>query len=142
MFLYDQLSGRLWHRDVATTGWSMVAAGYAGNGEGLSNPLWQAVKNHGPLPVGKYTLTPFNWPSRGPIVFSLLPDSQSNMLSRSGFFVHWDTPAHDFKASDGCIVFRDMPVFQFIQKCVASQDNQLEVVAMPPLAQPPTQPTV
>lgn len=132
MFLYAQISGTFYFDG------KLIGIAYSGNNSGLNNPLWQGVKNHGPLPVGKYTIVPAARPHLGPVVFSLLPDPENEMLGRSGFFCHWDNSAHDYTASDGCIVFRDMPVFQFIQKCVANGYNQLEVVAMPPLAPAPT----
>jgi len=134
-FLYAQISGSF------LFGGNLIALGFSGNGPGLNNPLWQGVKNHGPLPVGKYTIVPASRPHLGPIVFSLLPDPGNNMLTRSAFFIHWDTSQHDYTASDGCIIFRDMPVFQFIQKQVAAGNDKLEVVAMPPLIPMPAKET-
>lgn len=130
-FLYAQISGSFFFDG------KLIALAYSGNNQGLNNPLWQAVKNHGPLPVGKYTIIPAARPHLGPIVFSLLPDPENAMFSRSAFFIHWDNAQHDYAASDGCIIFRDMPTFQFIQKQVAAGNDKLEVVAMPPLAPAP-----
>lgn len=134
MFTYAQISGSLYCDG------KLIALGYSGNA-GLNNPLWQGVKNHGPIPVGKYTIIPVVRPHLGPVVFSLLPDPENNMFSRDSFFVHWDTAQHDYTASDGCIIFRDMPVFQFIQKQVSQGNDKLEVVAMPPLIPAPAQET-
>ncbi len=133
-FDYAQISGSFYFNG------KLVALGYSGN-QGLNNPLWQGVKNHGPLPVGKYTIVPAARPHLGPVVFSLIPDPENVMFSRDSFFIHWDTAEHNYTASDGCIIFRDMPVFQFIQKQVAAGNDKLEVMAMPPLAAAPKETT-
>ena len=130
-FLYAQIAGSFYFNG------KLVALGYSGN-QGLNNPLWQGVKLHGPIPVGKYTIVSAVRPHLGPVVFSLLPDPENNMLGRDALFIHWDTAQHDYTASDGCIIFRDMPVFQFIQKQVAAGNDKLEVVAMPPLVPAPS----
>lgn len=133
MFLYDQISGSLWHRTTTLVPWVRLGLGYAGNGDGINNPAWQGVQNHGPLPRGKYALVPVIEPHKGPIVFRLDPYGTNEMLGRFGFMLHWDNANHNMTASEGCMCFRDLQIFQFVQAHVASGDNQIEVVAMPPL---------
>ena len=140
-FLFDQISGRLWQHQKPDDDWTCIGLGYSGNGRGLLNPLWQFVHNHGPIPAGHYTMSLAPQPEfkhLGPIVFKLTPDPSNAMGGRFAFYIHWDSAQHNMTASDGCIVFRDLSIFQELQSKIGAGDNQLEVVSQPPLASVPT----
>lgn len=103
MLLYERITGNLSRDGVR------LAKCYSGNGDGLDNPEMEAVRNKGPLPSGTYTLARMTAAEvisahKGPDVYRLVPDPANQMFGRSGFLIHWDTPAQDFLASEGCIV--------------------------------------
>lgn len=136
-FLHSQIDGSLWFRSEAANPWKRIDIGYSGAGDGLNNPGWQSVRNFGPIPAGKYKILPSSKKGLGPLVFDLLPDQANEMFGRSAFLIHWDTPDHSLRASEGCIIHRDPFVFQKIQTQVSLGDDQLEVVSLPPLVDPP-----
>lgn len=136
MWLYAQISGTLYHRSAPTDKWTIAGMGYAGNGDGINNPLWQGVKNHGPIPVGKYTIRPYVDKSKGPVVFILWPDAANQMHGRAGFMIHWDNKLRNWTASEGCICFGDALPFAALTTHVNAGDNALEVIEQPPLVAP------
>lgn len=136
-FLHSQIDGSLWFRASQQNPWKRLDIGYSGAGDGLNNPAWQAVRNIGPIPVGSYKIAQSTATGKGPLVFDLVPDPSNVMNGRSGFMIHWDTPDHTLRASEGCIIHRDPFVFQEIQSRVKLGDDLLVVVSLPPLANPP-----
>lgn len=101
---YSQSTGRMTH---STTG--VVGAGYSGHGPGLNNGSMEATVGVGPIPRGKWIISP--WEDEhthlGPIVSHLLPDG-FDPHGRSGFFIHGDNADMDHSASDGCIVLNKL----------------------------------
>lgn len=83
-----------------------VANGYSGNGDAKDNPSKQHVKNHGPIPRGKYRIVgkPFHHPHTGPYTLRLQPAGANKMFGRDGFMIHGDSINHPGQASDGCII--------------------------------------
>jgi hypothetical protein len=137
MWLYDQISGALRHRSKETEPWVIAGIGYAGNGDGLNNPMWQGIRGHGPLPRGAYTIVPAKEPHLGPVVFALQPNAGNQMFGRSAFYIHWDNANHNYSASEGCICMRDALPFSVLSTFVNSGDNQLTVTETPPLLSAP-----
>jgi hypothetical protein len=100
MWRYEQSTGRLSRNGI------IVASGYAGRGEGLNNPAMQEIHNIGPAPQGTYTIGPAELhPRLGPITLELIPDQETEMFGRSGFFIHGDNKEVNHTASDGCLIF-------------------------------------
>jgi hypothetical protein len=89
-----------------------VATCYSGRGTGKDNPAFCNAQmgtlgpgNFGPLPPGKYTISPAeDNPKLGPIAMRLIPDPANVMFGRAGFFIHADSVTHPGEASEGCIV--------------------------------------
>lgn len=99
MWIYEQATGRLLHDD------KLVAIGYSGAGDGKNNPAMQDVQRVGPIPKGKYTISPpHDTPSHGPYVLSLTPAPENEMHDRNGFLIHGDSIAKPGTASQGCII--------------------------------------
>jgi Protein of unknown function (DUF2778) len=106
-------------------GWYTNA--YAGNGADKNNPDAEFVKNHGPLPVGGYTmLLPLEGTHLGPCAIPLLPDPSNDMGGRGDFFIHDDSVDHPGDASDGCLVTEGVTSRRTMW---ASPDHRLVVVA-------------
>jgi hypothetical protein len=95
--------------------------GYAGgNGgkrpEAVNNPAFEAVRNVGPLPKGRYMIGRIHdkstdgaaFDSRfGPSYIRLVADAANVMHGRDGFLIHWDRAdraKNPRAASDGCII--------------------------------------
>ena len=115
-----------------------LATGYAGADAGKNNPAMQDVKNLGPLPRGKYTITgpecvgtTFPCPDchgatahrHGPYVLRLHPVDGNEMFGRAGFLVHGDN-GHG-TASEGCICIGR----SFRQQMTSEKYTEIEVVA-------------
>lgn len=98
---YDQTSGHL--TDVTNTP-VLLGLCYSGREQGLNNPLFEQQIGLGPIPRGSYTLNQEDVPRLGPLVFFLIPAITNQMFGRADFFIHWDTVAADFTASEGYIV--------------------------------------
>lgn len=82
-----------------------LATGYSGNGQFKNKSDCCGVKDHGPLPVGFYTIeAPMNHPKCGIYTLGLTPDKSNNMKDRAGFKIHGDSIANPGTASDGCII--------------------------------------
>jgi hypothetical protein len=105
-YTFSQTTGQI--KD--STG-KLVSLAYSGNGVGLLNPLWQQVKDVGPLPRGSYHLQLTQFEHKGPRVFNLIPNESNIMFDRDGFMIHWDNVAGNFTASSGCIVPLNTPMF-------------------------------
>ena len=87
----------------------------------------QNIPEKGPIPIGIYTIgTAFDDPGgKGPCVFRLIPDPSNEMFGRSGFMIHGDNIAHNYSASEGCIVQGPQ-----VRRLIAnSNDDMLEVIA-------------
>lgn len=102
----------------------LIGLAYSGNGDGLNNPELDSLRDVGPIPVGKYIGNRIVCPEKGPTVWTLVPDGGNDMKGRSGFMLHWDNRAHNFTASEGCIVPLMADTFVRI-----NQEFLLEVVA-------------
>ena len=100
MWIYSQIDGKLYNSEG-----SLIAVGYAGNGEGKNNPSMEGFRNTGPLPVGLYRMgAAINHPKLGPISIPLIPDAGNCMYGRSDFLAHGDSLEHPGEASLGCII--------------------------------------
>ena len=107
----------------------LLGIGYSGNGASLNNPLDTRIADHGPLPVGIYTMGPWyddkpGPTSKGPIVTRLTPSPENEMYGRSGFMIHGDNDAMNHTASDGCLVAGH----GYRAAMAASADNLLDVI--------------
>ena len=115
-----------------------LATGYAGADEGKNNPAMQDVKNVGPLPRGRYTIsgpecvgTAFPCPDchgatahrHGPDVLRLHPVEGNEMFGRAGFLIHGSNAAGT--ASEGCICIGRT----FRQQVTSEGYTEIEVVA-------------
>ncbi len=102
-------------------------AGFAGHDAGFDNPELQAKVNLGPLPRGQYSLAA--WFDHHPVVglcaIELTPLPGTDMLGRSGFFIHGPELAHPLESSHGCIVVGNCNTRQSIW---AQGDRLLTVV--------------
>jgi hypothetical protein len=120
-FTYRQTTGQM-------VGVEFSAQGYSGRGPGLNNPAMQNVRNVGPLPQATYTIgLPHTHPKLGKVVMELIPDDDSQMFDRSGFFIHGDNAACNHTASDGCIELGHDPRVA-IAVAVLAGHNRLEVL--------------
>jgi len=104
MWTYSQSTGRLAHDSTG-----IVGTGYSGNGSGLNNGAMEATAGVGPIPRGKWHISPWedDHPGLGPIVSHLLPNG-FDPHGRSGFFIHGDNADMDHTASHGCIVLNKL----------------------------------
>lgn len=116
---YKITSGAVVNPDSVQTGF-----GYAGHGEGLNNPAMVSTPDVGPLPSGKYKISPaHDDPHVGKFAMRLTPDPANEMYGRAGFFIHGDNPKLNHSASDGCII-----LVLAIRKTIAtSNDDELNV---------------
>jgi hypothetical protein len=100
---------------VADTSARQLGTGYSGNGACINDPMSTWVKDHGPLPVGRYVIhAPIDDARTGPFSLPLEPDPDNTMFDRGSFLVHGglagepdDSPSvtpGTRTASDGCIV--------------------------------------
>lgn len=121
MWKYEQSTGHLSDKNG-----KVVATGYAGKGEHKNKPSDQNMVGVGPLPQGRYTLSPPRTSQKtGPYAMDLIPDASNEMYGRSAFQMHGDSIKAPGTASSGCII---MP--RNIRELVwNSGDHQLQVVA-------------
>lgn len=79
---------------------------YAGAPGFKDDPVFEKIKNKGPLPRGKYTIVgvPFNHKTAGLYTLKLRPHASNQMFGRSGFLIHGDSRRRPGEASEGCIV--------------------------------------
>jgi hypothetical protein len=79
--------------------------GYAGRNQCKNSPACISRRGVGPLPVGRYLVTPVaQHPGLGPDVLALEPDATNVMFGRSGFYIHGDSRQHPGNSSSGCII--------------------------------------
>jgi hypothetical protein len=83
-----------------------VATGYSGANEGKNNPELENVRNVGPIPCGRWTITgpPLDTHDHGPCVLRLEPAAETQTHARAGFLIHGDSKANPGTASHGCII--------------------------------------
>jgi hypothetical protein len=110
MWTYEQSTGRLENDGTD------VQMGYSGHGPGLNNPEMQNVPDVGPLPRGRYTISP-----------PFEPAKDNAMFGRSLFRIHGDNHQMNHTASDGCIVI-GYATRCHIGDAVLKGDDQLEVI--------------
>ena len=115
---YHQQTGKL------TRNGRDVGVGYSGSAQGKNNPALEALPNVGPIPRGRYRISPPRLhPTKGPITMSLVPVNHG-ALGRTRFLVHGDSMSHPGSASEGCIVLsRSVRLIM-----ATSGDTDLEVV--------------
>ncbi|MCT4711319.1 DUF2778 domain-containing protein [Enterobacteriaceae bacterium H11S18] len=78
---------------------------YAGKPGFKNDPAFECVKDKGPLPRGKYTISePFYHHRTRAWTLRLTPDTSNNMCGRDGFLIHGGSSAHPGGASNGCII--------------------------------------
>ncbi|MBS0910030.1 tlde1 domain-containing protein [Tatumella sp. JGM118] len=78
---------------------------YAGAPGFKNMPVFQCIKNKGPLPAGTYTINPPRYsPLTGPYSLPLIPHRDNAMCGRTGFVIHGDSQKFPGTASKGCIV--------------------------------------
>ena len=125
---YSQKSHTLWHNgEVVST------VGYSGSGPGKNNPEMEKLRNIGPIPAGKWTISDkfrntydkkTNEVTRRNVL-DLTFQGVKTPHDRNGFLIHGDNKKNNESASEGCIIL-PLEVRRLIQ---ASGDYELEVVA-------------
>jgi Tlde1 domain len=132
MLFYSQSKG-IWTDDQGEV---IVAGCYAGNGQWKNDPASQALRDHGPLPRGKYSISPPHTIPHLGLAMCLTPAPTNEMYGRGGFFAHLENRAHPGESSDGCVVFENDAVglsgYQKLIKIgmlLAIAGNQLTVTA-------------
>ena len=122
MWIFCQSTGKFSNADA-----TLSAIGYSGNGEDLDDPSAQEVKDHGPIPQGKWLIGEFfdQVPGKGPVICTLTPDAETETYGRSGFMIHGDNKAADHTASEGCIILPR----QMREAIRDSKDHVLQVIA-------------
>lgn len=120
MWTYKVSVGELWHDG------KLVGRGYCGAPGFKNDPSKENLKNRGPLPRGKYTISPAIAVHKrlGPVAIPLVPDKNNKMFGRSDFLIHADSILHPGAASEGCII---MPYSTRVF-VASSNDKELEVV--------------
>lgn len=100
MFAFAITSG-----DLSQNG-APIGKVYSGHGSGLNNPKMISVQGVGPIPIGFYTVGPWEdeHPHLGPCVAHLTPKPETEMFGRAGIFIHGDNAEMNHTASDGCII--------------------------------------
>lgn len=96
---FSQTTGKITKDDGA-----LVAAGWAGNGQGKNKPSMQAVRCVGPLPQGVYKVGPWHTHERlGPLA-AKLDQIEGVTYGRDDFYVHGASSKNFGQESKGCIV--------------------------------------
>lgn len=115
---YSQSSGAISRDGVP------VGLGYSGRGEGINNPAMEAVRNTGPIPAGRYSISlSYTHAKKGPASMNLTP-VHHDARGRDGFMIHGDNKKMNRTASLGCIILAPA-----IRRAIsASRDTDLEVV--------------
>ena len=117
-WVFEQTNGRM-------SSGSVLFVGYAGAPGHVNDPGADDLKATGPLPRGRYTITPpVNHPHLGPMAMFLQPDSSNEMHGRGDFFIHADSIRNPGSGSQGCIVLSN----QARKTVWDSGDHQLLVV--------------
>jgi len=101
MWTYEQSTGQLYDPSG-----KFFNEGYSGYGVGLNNPLMQAVRDVGPIPIGLYMMgIPVDSPIHGPYAIPLIPDSTTDLFGRVDFMCHGERlKGPRFLASNGCVI--------------------------------------
>ena len=107
MWTYQQI-GKL----ITPEGQPSAHQWYSGNGVHANKPQDEGLKGLGPIPRGRYTFGGFiDYKTQlGPVAFHLIPDDQTRAFILSlgrdpnSFFCHDGDTAHNYLASDGCLV--------------------------------------
>lgn len=130
MWTFNIKAGKVFHNgEFFSSGWS--GHNVRGGVQGRNNPATQAVKDIGPLPVGKYKVgTAYDSPKTGPLTIPLTPDPSNEMYDRDGFRIHgWQIgtdPNDPFNpSSDGCI----MQARPYREAINSSPDKDWEVIS-------------
>lgn len=130
MFEYSQSMGTMTR--ISGSAMDEIAAfdgGYSGHGDGLNNPAAQDQHNTGPIPQGKYTISPPRADEKvGPMTLRLTPAPDNEMFGRGDFLIHGDNAHANHTASHGCIIFPPA-VRAAISAAVLQGDDQLKVIA-------------
>lgn len=102
MWTYSQSTGKLSQSRVG-----YVATGYAGNGQWKNNPEAEGIRDHGPIPRGRWRIVSMSEPgdkTHGGAYLRLEPAFGTKTYDRSGFLVHGDSVSEPGTASQGCII--------------------------------------
>lgn len=98
--VYEQITGNMFDE-----GRDLIGKGYSGAGIFKNDPTAQNIPDHGPIPVGRYTIgQPHDSPTHGPYSLPLTPDPTNEMFGRSAFLIHGDSVHAPGTASEGCII--------------------------------------
>jgi hypothetical protein len=101
-----------------------IASGYSGAGQGRNNPGMEGMRNVGPIPRGRYTISvAYRHPNKGAIVMRLTPIGH-NAHNRTDFLIHGDSMRHPGNGSQGCIILPR----NIREQISHSGDRELEVV--------------
>lgn len=123
MWTYVQSSGGLYTPEGA-----ILSYGYSGAIGYKNQPLYEDIKDKGPIPQGVYEISaPQDTEKHGPYALPLTPDASNDMHGRSGFLIHGDSVSNPGTASEGCII---MPRFAR-ERVWESEDHTLQVVKEP-----------
>lgn len=78
---------------------------YSGFGEGLNDPMMEAIPDVGTIPRGEWEVTAWHdhYEDKGPCVAQLSPVGH-DAHGRSGFLCHGDNALANHTASHGCII--------------------------------------
>lgn len=121
MWFFEQSSGSL----ISPTG-GVFAVGYSGAMGYKNNPIYQDVKDKGPIPIGLYAVeSPRDTEKHGPYALPLVPNEGNDMFDRNAFLIHGDSVSNPGHASEGCVI---MPRFAR-ERIWESGDHELNVVA-------------
>jgi hypothetical protein len=102
MWIYRIATGEMVKEDG-----TILAVGWSGQGAHKNNPDSTGVKNFGPLPCGKYSISaPVNTSTHGPYVLRLSPDPSNAMQGRDGFLIHGAAKADPERSSQGCVILQ------------------------------------
>jgi hypothetical protein len=97
-WIYQQSTGDL------VRGGRFVSSGYSGSGDGINNPVKEAVPDIGPIPRGEWNIgKAFDHATKGTIVMRLTPKGHK-AHGRTGFLIHGDNAKRNRSASNGCII--------------------------------------
>ena len=100
MWHFNRQLGKL----ISPTGEEFPA--YSGHGVGVDNPLYQQVKDVGPIPAGLWDIGAPHQSAHGQDTLTLTPHKETNTYGRSGFLCHGDEIEHPGQhlASLGCVI--------------------------------------
>lgn len=111
-FIYFQSTGNFCigtteriSNDLIATFALHIDRGYSGRGVELNDPASDHIVGRGPIPRGRWHLSPAaTHRDLGPTAIRLTRDQDTNAKGRSGFYIHGDNKSGNMTASSGCII--------------------------------------